>query len=165
MLLAKSYMDYQETLNAWKMDSHLMRMFNDEEVSCSSLSRLLPQIASTSLTLVASFHLLLLSGSGASLRLQTPPQPGNCCPDFCRRDRTKLTVLFTMQSLSWTSSTIRVTILKLCNLARERTFGSLPGSARARICVDVIPNLAGESSLAINVACHIILGRSATCLL
>jgi hypothetical protein len=32
ILLAKSYMDYQETLNAWKMDSHLMRMFNDEEV-------------------------------------------------------------------------------------------------------------------------------------
>lgn len=32
VLLAKSQMDYQETLNAWKMDSHLMRMFNDEEV-------------------------------------------------------------------------------------------------------------------------------------
>ncbi|KAK9893460.1 NADH dehydrogenase, alpha subcomplex, subunit 6 [Cystobasidium minutum MCA 4210] len=32
ILLAKSYMDYQETLNAWKMDSHLMRMFNDEEI-------------------------------------------------------------------------------------------------------------------------------------
>lgn len=35
VLLAKSQMDYQETLNAWKMDSHLMRMFNDEEVRSS----------------------------------------------------------------------------------------------------------------------------------
>lgn len=59
VLLAKSYMDYQETLNAWKMDSHLMRMFNDEEVSYDSLSRLLPEMTSTSLTLLSSFHLLL----------------------------------------------------------------------------------------------------------
>lgn len=39
VLLAKSYMDYQETMNAWKMDSHLMRMFNDEEVSQNRAER------------------------------------------------------------------------------------------------------------------------------
>lgn len=33
ILLLKGYQEFQETINAWKMDSHLMRMFNDEEVS------------------------------------------------------------------------------------------------------------------------------------
>lgn len=32
ILLLKGYQEFQETINAWKMDSHLMRMFNDEEV-------------------------------------------------------------------------------------------------------------------------------------
>lgn len=39
ILLLKGYQEFQETINAWKMDSHLMRMFNDEEVrSRESLS-------------------------------------------------------------------------------------------------------------------------------
>lgn len=32
ILLLKGYQEYQETVNAWKMESHLMRMFNAEEV-------------------------------------------------------------------------------------------------------------------------------------
>lgn len=34
VLLLKGYQEYQETVNAWKMDSHLMQMFNKEEVRC-----------------------------------------------------------------------------------------------------------------------------------
>ena len=32
ILLLKGYQEFQETINAWKMDSHLMRLFNEEEV-------------------------------------------------------------------------------------------------------------------------------------
>ena len=32
VLLLKGYQEYQETLNCWKMDSHLMRWFAKEEV-------------------------------------------------------------------------------------------------------------------------------------
>lgn len=32
ILLLKGYQEYQETLNCWKMDSHLMRYFSKEEV-------------------------------------------------------------------------------------------------------------------------------------
>ena len=32
VLLLKGYQEYQETLNCWKMDSHLMRWFANEEV-------------------------------------------------------------------------------------------------------------------------------------
>lgn len=31
VLLLKGYQEYQETINAWKMDSHLMDMFNKEQ--------------------------------------------------------------------------------------------------------------------------------------
>lgn len=33
ILLLKGYQEYQETVNAWKMDSHLFRLFTKEEVS------------------------------------------------------------------------------------------------------------------------------------
>lgn len=35
VLLLKGYQEYQETLNCWKMDSHLMRWFAKEEVTAS----------------------------------------------------------------------------------------------------------------------------------
>ena len=36
VLLLKGYQEYQETVNAWKMDSHLMSLFNKEQVGYSS---------------------------------------------------------------------------------------------------------------------------------
>ncbi|GAA6036278.1 hypothetical protein JCM8097_006873 [Rhodosporidiobolus ruineniae] len=32
VLLLKGYQDYQETLNCWKMDSHVFRWFSEEEL-------------------------------------------------------------------------------------------------------------------------------------
>lgn len=76
ILLAKSQMDYQETLNAWKMDSHLMRMFNDEEVrACAFFACVADaQLAdpSTDGNLLASAKLPF----PCPHILQIPPQPG-----------------------------------------------------------------------------------------
>ncbi|GAA5988663.1 hypothetical protein JCM5350_003841 [Sporobolomyces pararoseus] len=33
ILLLKGYQDFQETINCWKMESHVMRMFAEEEVN------------------------------------------------------------------------------------------------------------------------------------
>ena len=59
VLLLKGYQEYQETLNCWKMDSHLMRWFANEEVRLLlslSLSLSLSLVSSAWLTPPTSSH-------------------------------------------------------------------------------------------------------------